>query len=108
MLLNKDSIIVLKYLHKNNFEFDTVEELSKHLPQLSTADVEGALWHLDKCGYRECDPADDTVYELRPTYDGLKYTQFFVAEIKDFLFRSFFVPIAVSIVTSMFMYWLMG
>lgn len=45
-------------------------------------------------------------FNFQLTYKGLNYKEFKIVELKSFLFRSVFIPIAVSVVTTLITLWL--
>lgn len=102
MLLDRKSkkmLKAIKKLNKQGIDSPHNDDLQKILPYDSETLVEIAEF-LQDYEYVSYFNADCVVYEISLTYKGKNYNEFNRIAFKEFLFKSIFVPIGVSFLTT--------
>lgn len=93
----------------NKFKPDddiTFHELSRKMPGVSPKEIRDCCESLKGKGYFLLSQLQYDNFLIELTFKGSHYRQIRYAEIKDFLFKSVFVPIVVSAITALITLWL--
>lgn len=108
-MLNRNSKRFLKFLRHSTPDFDdrvfSYEFIEENYP-LPLESVFATVRYLDKLGYVEIAKMNGHSLGVVLTELALHPYEFSIAKINDFLFRSVFTPIIVSIVTTLITLWL--
>ena len=91
-------------IQKQNIEFNGRKTLNQYLPKWIIKNIDYIMFYLSDNKYITYDIADDDYYDFELTYKGLAYKSFLFEEFKAFLFKSVFIPILVSVVTTLITY----
>lgn len=105
--LNRKSQIVLSTILKNNYTGSSknllplVQKRKIYGKRFTLEKLDKTLGFLERMNLVTCAYADNSIYYLELTYEGEEYLEFGWVEIKSFLLKSIFTPIAVSFVTAL-------
>lgn len=91
----------------NKYPHDVLDtsNIQKHCPHLTTFDIAECCTHLNEFGYFEFFSQDlNNEVRLLLNYRGRHYREISHLAIKEFMFKSLFVPILVSFITSLLLH----
>jgi len=91
---------------KNNIDIKGTISFEPYLSKTIINKLDLILEYLSNNGYLDYRYADDDIYDINLTYKGLDYKSFNLIEFKTFLFKSVFIPIIISILTTLLTTWL--
>lgn len=103
-MLNRNSKRFLKFLRRSTPDYDNRVFSYEFIEENYDRPIESVfatVRYLDKLGYIEIAKMDGCSFGVILTELALHPYEFSIAEFKDFLFRSIFTPIIVSIVTTL-------
>ena len=96
----------LIFFKNNNIDIKGTTSFEPYLSKTIINKLDLILKYLSKNGYLDYRYADDDIYDINLTYKGLDYKSFNLLEFKTFLFKSIFVPIIISALTTLLTMWL--
>lgn len=109
VMLNRNSKRFLSFLRRSTPDYDNrviSYEFIEENYDCSIQSVFATVRYLEKLGYIEIAKMNGHSFGVILTELALHPYEFSIAEIKDFLFRSVFTPVAVSIATTLITLWL--
>ena len=100
-MLTKLERKVLRSCNKCPLGVLNTSDIQRHAPELSDSDIAQCCTHLDTAGYFEVFSLDMAgKAHLVLNYKGQHYREFSWNKIKEFILKSIFVPIGVSVITT--------
>ena len=96
----------LIYFQNHNIDIEGYKSFNGYLTKNILNKLNLILEYLSANGYLDYRCADDDIYEINLTYKGLDYKSFKFAEFQDFCFKSIFIPILISALTTIITMWL--
>ena len=99
-MLDKKSKYVLNLINKLEY-IENVESLSKQTQKYTYDEILESLFYLRKNKFIGAFPAENSLFDIEPTYEGKHYNEFSRIKFKDFLFKSVLIPIFLSIATTL-------
>lgn len=104
MLYGKDRKIlkaINELCSKDRTESTTLDLLIYFHNRTTNWDLDGALLHLKSEGYIDIREYDPNLSYFSPTYEGRHYKAKEIELLKQFIFKSVLVPIAVAFITAL-------